>query len=62
MPRPGTCVVLICHLPASTVGELEDAGLVRTEPIPGVSTPQTVFSPGAFARVNEEATGEVLKP
>jgi hypothetical protein len=58
----GQCVVLVCRLPASTVGELEREGLASTRSIPGVSVPETVFKPQAFARINREATWELLKP
>jgi len=62
LKQEGECVVLVCRLPASTVSELENAGLVRTGAIPGVSIPETVFSPGAFARINDEATWQLIKP
>jgi hypothetical protein len=62
LKQGGECVVLICRLPTSTVSELENAGLVRTGSIPGVSIPETVFSPGAFARINAEATWQMIKP
>jgi hypothetical protein len=54
--------VLVCRLPASTVSELEKAGLARTGSIPGMGVPETVFSPGAFSRINQEAQWQLIKP
>lgn len=56
------CVVLVCRLPASTVDDLTSAGLTRVESIPGTNIPQTVFLPGAFPRISQEAVWQLIKP
>jgi len=54
------CVV-VCRLPGAVYDDLVTQGQVIVESIPGVSAPQTVFSPGAFATINREAIWEIIK-
>jgi RHS repeat-associated protein len=56
------CVVLVCKIPESTFSDLVDAGLVRETPLPGLPIPETVFSPGAFDRINAEASWQLIEP
>jgi hypothetical protein len=60
--KAGQVVVLICYLPVSVMRQLEGASLVRTDPIPGVRVPETVFKPGAFERINQTAKWKIIKP
>lgn len=56
------CVVLICRLPSTTVDEMERAGDLVVESVPGMSRPQVVFLPGAYRRINVEAEWHLIDP
>src|SRR6185369_8761415 len=58
----GSCMVLVCRIPATTYDELVAGGHVLVQPIPGAGIPETVFLPGAFPTINSEAVWTLLKP
>ncbi len=45
-------------MPQATYDDLAAQGLVELRNIPGVEFPETIFSPGAFDRLNEPGAME----